>query len=171
MIDLREIAEDEFGLVATWLSDPEINRWLSVEWRIHAVTDRTVAMAVMSPRNRLRMIVCDGRPVGVIGLSLINEPEHTAMLWFALGERSQGSRGIMSEASARFVRQAFTDWGFRSLSAHINEHNAPSLRVTERIGFRRVGVLRKGFLHEGQYVDRIVLDLLPEDLGLPPVAP
>jgi RimJ/RimL family protein N-acetyltransferase len=171
MIDLREIREDEFGLVANWLADPEINRWLSVEWRTHAVTDRTVAMAVMSPRNRLRMIVCDGQPVGVVALSLINETEHTAMLWFALGERSQGSRGIMSEASARFVRQAFMDWGFRSLSAHINEHNAASLRVATRIGFRQVGVLRKGFLHEGQYVDRIVLDLLPEDLGLPPVAP
>jgi aminoglycoside 6'-N-acetyltransferase len=44
--------------------------------------------------------------------------------------------------------------------------NARAIRSYEKVGFKRVGVLRRyERSHDGTYHDGVLLDLLPEDLG------
>ena len=68
-------------------------------------------------------------------------------------------------SSADEVRMAFEELGLRSVNASVMAPNVASARVLERCGFRPAGRLRKGLRLDEEFVDRIVYDLLPEDVA------
>ena len=77
----------------------------------------------------------DGEPLGytaiVVGRSSLDEPE----LAYELLPRVHGN-GYATEAAQALLKAAF-DTGRRRIWATIGSSNAPSLRVAEKLGFRR----------------------------------
>ena len=77
----------------------------------------------------------DGKPLGytaiVVGRSSLDEPE----LAYELLPRMHGN-GYATEAARALLNAAF-DTGRRRIWATIRSSNAPSLRVAEKLGFRR----------------------------------
>jgi hypothetical protein len=58
LINFEELEPGDFELVASWLSDPVINRWL-VDWRDKKVDERIVGIVSMNPRNKLFLVKYD----------------------------------------------------------------------------------------------------------------
>ena len=166
-VSVEPLDAADYDLAADWLSRPQINRWLAAEWRGRQVDARVLAVVCMNPRNRLLLIRHGGQACGLVGMGCINRVDRTAMMWYLLGDPDQGGRGIMTRAAGSAVRWAFRELGLQSITASLMAPNEASRRVLEKNGFREAGTLREGFVFEGGPVDRILFDLLPEDLGLP----
>jgi len=166
MVTTEILSEEDFAVAATWLSDPAINRWLGSFWRGRQFTPKSLAVVGMNPHNRLFLIRSDGKSVGLVGLGNIDPTDGSAVLWYLLGDSDWGSRGIVTEAVSQVVRVAFSDLGLRTISASTVDQNHASQRVLEKVGFQFVGTLRKGLRLDGEWVDRVVYDLLPEDVSL-----
>ncbi len=103
------------------------------------------------------------RLVGLISLGGI---QHGSVRSGAVGywiDRRQAGRGLTPTAVAMV-----TDWAFRGLGLHrveinVRPENARSLRVPEKLGFRREG-LRERYLHvAGQWCDHIGYALTVEE--------
>ena len=62
-------------------------------------------------------------------------------------------RGIMTRIVAAMVRHAWDELGLVRLTAEVFAHNAASMRVLEKNGFAREGVLRKHVVKDGQFID------------------
>jgi [ribosomal protein S5]-alanine N-acetyltransferase len=163
MTTIEDVLPEHFELLAGWLSIPDINRWLTQEWRGRLVTPVTLAMAVRNKRNRLFLIRNDGRPCGLTALADIDAQDATAMVWYCLGESSQSRRGIVSSALAQLIAKAFGNFGLVSLYAWAMEDNVASIGVLRKVGFREVGRIRKAASSFGKQVDRVYFDLVPED--------
>ena len=60
-------------------------------------------------------------------------------------------RGLMSEAVRIFVAYCFKNLDTHRVEAMIQPENVASIRLAERLGFRREGVLRDRQLVDGSY--------------------
>ena len=156
------LCPDDYELAAGWLSRPEVNAWLASEWRGREVRDQHVAAVAASPRNKLYMAESEGAKFGLTCLGAIDRHDLSAVLWYLRGDPGGGK---MADAVAFTCREGFDAVGLLSINASVMVSNDPSRRLLERVGFRRVGVLRRAFRHPGGRVeDRELFDLLPEDL-------
>src|SRR6185436_3339065 len=109
MATIEELKPEFFGLVASWLANPEINQWLSGEWRDKPATPSIVAIAVRNRRNRLYLVRQDGIPCGVVALGEIDAADRIAMVWYFLGLDNLRGRGVVSQAVRLLSQLAFTD--------------------------------------------------------------
>ena len=95
-------------------------------------------------------IVVDGEAVGCIGLSDIEG--HKAGVGYWLAEEHWG-RGIMTRALKLTTRHALGEMGLRRLYAEVFLFNRASMRVLEKAGYKREGVLRKEVEKDGRLYD------------------
>jgi RimJ/RimL family protein N-acetyltransferase len=162
-VSIEVLPVEHFGLVAAWLSKPDVNKWLTSEWRNRAVEPQVIAVVVRNRRNRLFLVRCNGEPCGMVALSDIDLVDGTAMVWYLLGEPSLAGRGVTSEAVRLIARESFQTLGLRSLYAWAMADNVASQRVLEKAGFRHVGQIRASAVSNGAPVSRIYYDRTASD--------
>ncbi len=99
------------------------------------------------------------RVIGTCTLAWLHAESRRAELGFALG-RTHWGHGYMSEALVALLDFAFGPLGLRRLEADIDPRNESSLRLVERLGFRREGLLRERWLTAGEVQDSLFFGLL-----------
>jgi len=63
------------------------------------------------------------------------------------------------------ARDAFSRWGLHRIGAVIPTTNTLAIRLAERVGFKREGVLRSATLrYNGERGDAVMLGLLPQEV-------
>jgi ribosomal-protein-alanine N-acetyltransferase len=74
----------------------------------------------------------------------------------SMGTPSHWGRGIATAAARRMVELAEQSGDFARLQATVYQWNPASMRVLERAGFEREGVLRKSITKDGQLIDSVL---------------
>lgn len=101
-------------------------------------------------------IVVEGQAAGVVGATLGSDVErYSAEVGYWLGEEYWG-RGITTEAVALLTAHAFERLNLLRLFALPFADNAPSVRVLEKAGYVREGVLRCSAVKYGQPRDQLL---------------
>lgn len=107
-------------------------------------------------------IEVEGLAVGGIGfIPQSGVFARTAEFGYWLGEPYWG-RGIATAAARALADFAFARFPLARLEAGVFEWNPASMRVLEKIGFEREGVLRHSVLKEGHLVDRVMYAMTRE---------
>lgn len=163
MTDIEPVEPSHFGAIAQWLARPEINQWLTEDWRDRPVTTALVASAIRNRRNMLFAVRHEGRLCGLTALADIQRVDMTAMAWYALGERDAGGRGVMTMAVRRMVDHCFGQLGLKSVYAWAMAENTPSIRLLERAGFRRAGTIRAAANCMSRQMDRVYFDVVANE--------
>jgi RimJ/RimL family protein N-acetyltransferase len=98
----------------------------------------------------------DGFAVGAIGVHP-GEDVHAlnAEIGYWLGPE-YWNRGIMTEAVEAVTRYAFEQLGMVRVHAEVFEWNAASMRVLEKAGFTREGVLRQSAIKDRKIIDQMM---------------
>jgi aminoglycoside 6'-N-acetyltransferase len=94
------------------------------------------------------------------------EPEYRhAGVDLFLGTTHHG-KGYGAEAIRLVCRYLFDERGHHRITIDPAASNLRAIRSYEKVGFKRVGVLRRyERSHDGTFHDGLLLDLLPEDLS------
>ena len=100
--------------------------------------------------------------IGTIGIDRYQPLIESAEVGYWLRSDSAG-RGFMSEAAGAVVEWAFTTLGLHRLELHAGLDNTASIRIAERLGFSRRGLLRHGAVNAWRHYDVEVFDLLATD--------
>jgi RimJ/RimL family protein N-acetyltransferase len=77
--------------------------------------------------------------------------------------RARG-RGIATEALGVLASWSATALDLRRLQVLVAQENTPALRLSERVGFRREGVLRAYWEQDGVRLDVVMLSMLPDEM-------
>lgn len=72
-------------------------------------------------------------------------------------------RGIGTRALALLLDIAFLQLGLNRLTSYYRADNHASRALTERVGFREEGCMRRAWFADGRYIDMIVIGLLGEE--------
>jgi aminoglycoside 6'-N-acetyltransferase len=110
------------------------------------------------------VIEVGGEIAGLLQYEEVDDPRYrSAGLDVSLGAAWQG-RGLGGEAIGLLVRHLVEDRGHHRLTIDPAADNEAAIRCYERVGFRRVGVMRqyeRG--DDGTWHDGLLLDLLADE--------
>jgi len=97
-----------------------------------------------------------GEAAGGVGLvPLTDVHSRTAHIGYWLGEAHWG-RGIMTRVVAAVAGEALSSLGFLRLEAPVFAWNPASMRVLEKCGFAREGVMRNSVFKDGELIDCVM---------------
>ena len=172
---LRPLTGEDAAAFVPWVNDAEVTRTLAVG---AAVMDRQAERAWIEKMNASGSDVLFGivvqetdRLIGSIGLNQIDFRYRSASLGMMIGEKSMWGKGYGTEATRLVVRYAFEELHLNRVQLHVYEYNLRGLRVYEKVGFRREGVLRQEHVYDGRFWDTVVMALLREEWGKRPALP
>ena len=158
---LRPLAEADVDRIVELGGDPEVARW----WP--GLTHEHVGAKARGEDEGVTVfaIVADGEVAGLIQHYEETDPEfrHAGVDLF-LGTPFQ-DRGLGSDAVRTLARHLVRELGHHRLVIDPAADNARAIRCYEKVGFRRVGVMREYWrAADGVWRDGVLLDLLAAEL-------
>ena len=113
-------------------------------------------------------IELDGRLVGLIGYYEQDEPEYRHAGIDLTLHPDFHDRGLGTDAVRTLARWLIEESGHHRLIIDPDVDNARAIRCYEKVGFRRVGVMRRyQSLRDGSHRDGLLMDLLADELTTP----
>ena len=165
---LRRLDTTNLEDAATYFGDRTVGRHTT--WQAYVIRlglDRFMALLEGSLAAR-EMALWAIRPVnaacaiGFCGFTVIAADDRRAEIGYAVA-RAYWGRGYAPEAARALIDYALSIVGFNRIEAYCSVGNAASLRVLEKIGMRREGILRQHTVIDGQLHDRAVYAVLSSD--------
>jgi ribosomal-protein-serine acetyltransferase len=128
-------------------SESELRLWMP--WAVEPTRQETLAFAVAAEKRWDAeagwnfTILEDDEVIGSVGLDNYDAAVETCNLGYWLRSERAG-RGLMTEAAGRVVHYGFEIVGLHRLELRAAQANVASVRVAEKLGFAREGLLRDG---------------------------
>jgi ribosomal-protein-alanine N-acetyltransferase len=69
----------------------------------------------------------------------------------------------MTEAADAMLKFGFENYGFHRITAKIIKENIGSIRVLQKLGFTKEGLLRESLYKNGQYHDLMIFSVLESE--------
>ncbi|MCP3979621.1 MAG: GNAT family N-acetyltransferase [bacterium] len=167
-VSLRWLTERDVDALYELFGNADVARY----WSCAAYADRAQAESLLRQvhdcyaRHTLYQwgVTLDGddRVIGTCTLASLDASNGRAEVGFALN-RSHWGGGLMSEALRLLLDYAFGTLGLRRIEADIDPRNAASIRLVERLGFVREGLLRERWLVDGKIQDSVLYGLLDRE--------
>jgi RimJ/RimL family protein N-acetyltransferase len=160
VVSLRPLAAADVAAVEAALRDPEICRWFDNRTvSARDVVERAAARWESSEAAEFALLD-GGECVGSLWLTLGGDSRATVGYWLLAHARG---KGVAAHALVLVSRWAFDELGVERIGLLADPQNVASLRVAERAGFQREGVLRSWVDVNGKRVDQASYSLLPTD--------
>jgi aminoglycoside 6'-N-acetyltransferase len=160
-VRLRPLEERDFGRLVEIGAEPEVARW----WPGLTVDELAKKAAGAEDDTVGLTVELDGQVVGLIQFHEETTPDfrHAGIDVF-LASDCHG-RGLGADAMRTLARHLFEDRGHHRVTIDPAAANERAIRCYERIGFRRVGVMRRYWRDPaGEWQDGLLLDLLADEL-------
>ena len=169
---LRQVTVDDLPPLLAVNGDADVTKFLPYEtWRSLADAEAWFRRIteIQAGGTALQFVVECRQTRQVIGSCLLFRFEAgsaRAELGYVLGQAHWG-RGLMREALAALISCAFGTMAMRRLEAEIDPRNAASLRLIERLGFVKEGLLRQRWVAKGAAKDVAIYGLLRDEWAPP----
>ena len=160
-VTLRPLEAADAPRLAAIAAEPEVARW----W-LGLTEGDILEMAGPGDDVVAFVIELDGELIGLVQAGEELDPDYRhASIDLFLGTAWQG-QGLGADTVRTLARWLFEERGHHRITIDPAVANERAIRAYERIGFKRVGVMRRyerGV--DGEWHDGLLLDLLPEDLA------
>src|SRR5687768_9409791 len=144
----------------------ELREWLP--WAVNADEEETRAFARTCQadwsenRSWTFVILRDDEAIGTIGLADSEPQTKRAELGYWMRSADAG-KGYMSEAAEAVIEFGFNELGMHRIELEAGVGNEASIKVAEKLGFKREGLARKAGWAGNGYYDTIRFGLLSTD--------
>jgi RimJ/RimL family protein N-acetyltransferase len=104
-----------------------------------------------------------GEFLGFANLKDIVKPHSRAELGISIYDPNNQSKGYGTDAVRVILWVAFNILGLHSIFLDVIAKNERAIHVYEKVGFKRVGILRESEFLDGAYTNLLYMDILKED--------
>ncbi len=164
-VTLKKMETSDIKLVKNWLEDKNNNIWLDTVFQQEELNEAMLAIMLMKKDHRTYIIMAENEPVGIVGLTEVDDINRSASFWNVLGNKVYKGMGVVREAQRQMLQISFAELNLHTVKAWIAEGNIPNIKNLEKLGFKRAGQLRESHWINDSYKDRWLYDILKEDLS------
>jgi RimJ/RimL family protein N-acetyltransferase len=126
----------------------------------------TAIIQAYKDKKGISWIIKEKKTLNVIGYAgfwrLIRESVR-AEIGYALRPEYWG-KGIMTETLLKVIEFGFNEFGLHSIEGNVNPNNKDSIKLLEKLGFKKEAHFREDFFYNGKYLDSEIYCLLETDL-------
>lgn len=173
LVAIREFVRSDAEDVQRIVGDDRVTNWLSYDSRgkkeTLAMLDRMKASSEENPRTDYSLAVVTPPSDRVIGFCRIGlSGVKAGKLGYAIAYDEWG-KGYATDVARTMVDFGFQKLGLHRISAAIAPDNTTSIKVVEKLGFSREGILRDHVFSNGAWRDSVLYSILqPEWADLTP---
>ena len=164
---LRAVEETDNAMLLSLINDPDTEMMLGgSSWPVSEVEQLKWFEHQERSRDVLRCIVAlqeDGKAIGTIILSDIDQKNATGHIHIKMSKDGGRGKGYGTDAVNTMVQYAFEELRLNCIYANILSYNEASIKLFERCGFRRDGILRQRVFKKGQFYDLFYYSRLISD--------
>ena len=165
---LRPIEKEDNEQIFSYRSDSETNKYQG--WIPKTLNDVNEFISknpdeINKPETWFQLVIMEkstNKIIGDIGIHFIDSDNFQSEIGCTLSKEYQG-KGFATE-----TMRATVDYLFKKLYKHrivtsIDTQNIDSIKLVERLGFRKEGQFKESLLIDGKWVDDIVYALLDRE--------
>jgi len=163
---LRPVEKDDLRTFSEWVNDGEIRALIG---EVYLMTERGLEEfyeKAQRTEDTIWFVIVDKEKdlvIGETGFLRIFYPWRTADFSIIIGKKEYWRKGIGKEVAGLMLEYGFNSLNFHRLSIGVVGFNERALMFWESIGFRKEGVQRDGYLHNGKHSDFIMMSLLEDE--------
>jgi aminoglycoside 6'-N-acetyltransferase len=160
LVRLRPATRADISALVPIRETPEVH----VRWRGGDDMAAAIEEDFEEPGSTPFVIELDRRVVGWIQWSAEEDPDYRHASIDIYVDPSVHNQGVGTDAVRTLVRHLIADHGHHRLEIDPAADNQPAIRCYTKVGFRPVGILRRGERgSDGSWHDVLLMDLLAED--------
>lgn len=163
-VTIKDIQHDNIQIVKPWLTDKDNTKFLDPFFQNENLRDEQLAFFLMRRDKRTFLISCDDVPVGIMGLTNIDEKNKSAEIWSVIGNLEYRRKGVSTTGFILTLHKAFCDLNLHSVSGWAAEGNF-TIQIFYKLGFTCIGRQRECHLFDGNFKDRILFDILNREIN------
>jgi RimJ/RimL family protein N-acetyltransferase len=166
-VSLCMVERADLPLFTQWFADYDLMRLLhpgavrlvnedaELEWFERMQNDsRTWCFAIV--------VGAEQRLVGSCSLMNVEGKNRKATLGISIADPTARGQGLGFEAMTLLLEFGFLELNLNRIQLHVFGFNERAVKLYERLGFEREGILRQSVYREGRYWDEHIMGLLRE---------
>jgi len=165
-IYFRALEIDDYRTSILWRKNDKI--WEKLGGQHYFVSEayekKWVEQKILTPnKNEIILAICleeDNKYVGNVYLTDIDWLNRSAQLHILIGEESVWGKGIGTKVICKIVEYAFDQRNIHRVYSHILSTNLSSMRIHEKCGFTKEGLLHDAAYKNGCYHDLVIVSKL-----------
>jgi diamine N-acetyltransferase len=165
-VELTPLTADDLPRMFGWINDRELVLFNAPYKPVHEdqhkewfeTIKRRSDVALFGIRLRRT-----NKLIGSCQLHSIHPVNRSAEFQIRLGEVDEQGHGYGTEATRMLLDFGFKDLNLNRVYLHVFSNNAPAIRVYEKAGFVREGMLRQAAYLDGKYLDVLVMGILRQE--------
>ena len=165
---LREINPAVYKTLFTTATNQQIMEVLGLQTAYDLETERLryhqgVTTFNQSFKNFQLVHKATQRIIGWCGFHTWMLYHHRAEIGYEIMDESFKGQGLMTEALKPIMIWGFEQMALNRVEALIEPNNQPSLKLVERLGFTKEGLMRKHYYKDQVFEDSVIYALLKEE--------
>ncbi|MFC3157633.1 Protein N-acetyltransferase, RimJ/RimL family [Chryseobacterium arachidis] len=165
---LRDITIDDKQAIFNYRSDAEANKFQS--WIPETLKDvedfiQRNNTEFNQPESWYQVLITDKQTkavIGDIGIHFFGNENVQVELGITLNKNFYG-KGFASEALKCVIDFLFNNLSKHRIMTSVDPDNLDSIKLMERIGFRKEGLFKKSLFWKGAWVDDVIYAILKEE--------
>lgn len=165
---LRPITFEDKQAILDYRPDEEANKYQG--WIPNTLEDIEEFIGKLSQKPNLpgswfQMAIIEkesGELIGDLGIQFLQNDNQQVELGYTLNKNYQG-KGYATEALKAVINYLFIDLQKHRITASSDPNNMPSIRVLEKLGFRKEAHFVESYYQDGKWVDDVVYAMLSRE--------
>ncbi|MCI0494064.1 GNAT family N-acetyltransferase [candidate division KSB1 bacterium] len=165
-IYLRPVEPEDAKLLSKGENDPMVRDALFLAFPVSSTNEREKIEQLVKSKDAIVLIIVEKethQPVGQTAFFRIDYISRSAIFYLAILDPACWSKRFGSEATQLMIDYAFKTLNLNRIQLHVCAENAPAIKIYERVGFIKEGVLRQAMFRNANYVDFWVMGILRDD--------
>ena len=166
-VRLRAFEPFDIESVVRWVNDEMVTRYLSEAFLYSiSASEASCWLEEIARRHGDKIFAIetlDGRLIGSTGLHAIRWIDRKAELAVMIGEKDCWNQGFGTHTVREMLKVGFGKMNLRRIYLRVASTHAGAIRVYEKCGFQREGLLRKDRYVGRHYEDTLLMAVLREE--------
>lgn len=163
---LSPVSVDDLEQFVVWMNEFNLTDYIGRSDALVTKESEKIWLANATSGEKYVFSIVDLREeklLGVVELMDINQTDRRATVGIFVGDVSERSKGVGTEALNLIVEYAFNYLNMHSINLTVLGTNERAKRCYEKVGFKTIGVQRECRFTAGKYRDIIHMDILASE--------
>jgi len=162
-ITLRAADKNDIKLFHKWSNDYSLRTFIGPQLPTSLDEQEKIFERNQNNENRKVLIIINASiDIGYIYLDFDWQNSKVA-LSIAIGEKDYQNKGLGKDSVLAALNLVFDNFKFNKCYLYVFTSNIRAIKLYEKCGFKKEGILRQDYQINGSYQDRLIMSLLREE--------